>query len=60
METCRREMLINKSVVFGCCVCIVWIATDQLVQRDDVGHFICKMRDNFRTATVLCFARTPA
>jgi hypothetical protein len=53
-------MLINQSMVFGCCVCVDWNAADQLVQRVDVGQIICKLRDNFRIATVLCFVRTPA
>jgi coenzyme F420-reducing hydrogenase delta subunit len=53
-------MLIIQSIVFGCCVCVDWIAADQLAQRGDVGQIICKLRNNFRIATVMCFARTPA
>jgi hypothetical protein len=53
-------MLINQSIVFGCCVCVDWIAADRLTQRGDVGPIICKWRNNFRIATVMCFARTPA
>jgi hypothetical protein len=46
--------------MFRCCVCVDWITTDQLAQRGDVGQIICKLRDNFRIVTVMCFARTPA
>jgi len=45
-ETCHGKMLINQSIVFGCCVCVDWIATDQLAPRDDVDQIICKLRDN--------------
>jgi hypothetical protein len=37
-----------------------WITKDQMAQRGDVGQIICKWRSNFRIATVMCFARTPA
>ena len=51
IETCRREMLINQSVVFGCCVCVDWTAADQLAQRGDIGQTICKFRKSFRIAS---------
>jgi hypothetical protein len=60
IETCRREMLINQSTVFGCYVCVDWIATDQMAQRGDAGQIICKLRNNFRIATVMWFTKTPA
>ena len=27
-ETCRMKMTINERTVFGCCVCVGWIAND--------------------------------
>jgi len=55
----KRNVAKPKHSVW-CCVCVDWIAADQLAQRGDAGQIICKLRNNFRNATVMCFARTPA
>ena len=35
-EIYRREIIIKRRIVFGCCVRVDWSAVDQLTQRDDI------------------------
>jgi hypothetical protein len=43
-ETCRREMFINQSIVFWCCVCVDWIGLLLINWHNEV--MLAKLRDN--------------